>query len=223
MRQAAASTDKPAPAQVGSDLPPESGVSTDAIQAQLEKILASADFARSERLSRFLRFAVEQTLQGQGGQLKEHTIGIEVFDKSLFYDPRTDPIVRVEATRLRSKLKEYYATEGRGDPIVIDLHKGSYMPTFQKQELSQADSLPNEAAPVQLSPRLLRDWKMIALILTALLTICATLWAIVLHSRNLSLQRQVEAMKPPVAEREFAPVSFAKMSSDSKMPRLGLM
>lgn len=206
MKPEAASLDNPSQTQVGPGLPVEAGISAVAIQAQLEKILANADFARSERLSRFLRYAVEQTIQGQGEQIKEHTLGIEVFDKRPSYDTRIDPIVRVEATRLRSKLKEYYATEGRDDPILIELHKGSYMPAFQKQEHKETNSLPQEVTPIQPSLRPLRDWKMIALAAALLLAGGATYWASVLHSRNFSLQRQVEAMKPPIAEREFAPV-----------------
>ncbi len=206
MKPEAASIDNPSQTQVGAGLPIEAGVSIDAVQAQLEKILSSADFTRSERLSRFLRYAVEQTLQGRGERIKEHTLGIEVFDKTLSYDPRIDPIVRVEATRLRSKLKEYYATEGRDDPILIDLHKGGYVPVFHKQEHKETNSLPQEAAPIRPAPRSLRDWKMIALAAALLLAGGATYWASVLHSRNFSLQREVEAMKPPIAEREFAPV-----------------
>src|SRR5688500_14728047 len=64
------------------------------VRAQLKKILASEVFVRSERMSRFLRFIVEQTLQGRGGQLKEYLLGVEVFDRSPSYDPRIDPIVR---------------------------------------------------------------------------------------------------------------------------------
>ena len=64
---------------------------------------------------RFLRFAVEQSLQGRADQLKESVIGMEVFDRTSSFDPRTDTIVRVEARRLRSKLKDYYESEGRDD------------------------------------------------------------------------------------------------------------
>jgi Tol biopolymer transport system component len=79
---------------------------------------------------RFLRFTVEQTIQGQPNSLKESVLGMEVFDRTASFDPRTDTIVRVEARRLRSKLKEYYEGDGRGDPIRIDFPKGSYVPTF---------------------------------------------------------------------------------------------
>ena len=78
------------------------------IQAQLRKILASEQFANSDRMSRFLRFTVERAIQGKGDHLKEYLLGVEVFDRKESYDPRIDPIVRVEARRLRSKLKKYY-------------------------------------------------------------------------------------------------------------------
>src|SRR5262249_47372714 len=110
-------------------------LSAEAVQAQLAKILGSQAFGNSERLSRFLRFTVEQTLRGRGDQIKEYLLGLEVCDRNQSYDPRTDPIVRVEAGRLRSKLSEYYETEGRDDPLVIEYRKGSYVPAFQKRDL----------------------------------------------------------------------------------------
>src|SRR5262249_40005087 len=78
----------------------------------------------------FLRYTVEQTLAGAGGELKEYTIAAEVYGKSASYDPSVDSIVRVEAARLRSKLLEYYATRGSDDPVRIDLPKGTYTPVF---------------------------------------------------------------------------------------------
>src|SRR5689334_8380560 len=92
---------------------PAAGPDLAAIRAQVEKILTSSVFSRSHRLSRFLRFAVEQVLEGRGEELKEQLVGVEVFDRKSDYDPRVDPIVRVEARRLREKLKIYYASTGR--------------------------------------------------------------------------------------------------------------
>ena len=104
------------------------------MRAHLERILASRLFSRSDRLTRFLRFAVEQTLAGHGSQLKEQLVGVEVFDRKPDYDPRIDPIVRVEARRLRSKLKAYYLSAGRSDDVVIGLPKGSYVPFFRARK-----------------------------------------------------------------------------------------
>src|SRR5262245_58265786 len=99
------------------------------VRDQLERILASDIFTRSERLSAFLRYVVEQTLNGQGSVLKEQVLGIELYGKDHAFDRTVDPIVRVDARRLRDKLREYYAESPR-DPIVISLPKGSYVPTF---------------------------------------------------------------------------------------------
>jgi TolB-like protein/Flp pilus assembly protein TadD len=96
----------------------------------LEKILAHRLFVRSERMGRFLRFAVERTLAGQAEELKEYLIGVEVFDRRQSYDPRIDPIVRVEARRLRAKLRAYYDGDGRADSVMIEFARGSYAPRF---------------------------------------------------------------------------------------------
>ena len=87
-------------------------------------------------MARFLRFAVEHALCGRADDLKEYVIGVEVFDRSAEYDPRVDPIVRVEARRLRSKLKAYYEGEGSGDSVVIEFLSGSYAPSDGRRLLA---------------------------------------------------------------------------------------
>ena len=99
----------------------------------MEKILAGAAFARSGRMSRFLRLAVEYALDGRGAELKEYPIAVEVFDRPASFDPRADPIVRVEARRLRAKLRAYYEGEGRADDVVIELPTGGYAPVFRER------------------------------------------------------------------------------------------
>ena len=199
MRQEAATEGERLQGRVDPGPQLEPGPSRETVQAQLEKILASKDFSRSERLSRFLRYVVEQTIQGQGERLKEYTVGTEVFDRNQSYDPRTDPIVRVEAARLRSKLKEYYGTDGRDDPVFISFHKGSYIPAF----LNQTPAPALEEPPIPASPRALRDWKMVALVVALLLVAGVAYWASLLYTRNLSLQEQVEAQKLPTRGPEF--------------------
>jgi serine/threonine-protein kinase len=105
-------------------------VSTGGIRRSLEAILASESFVRSPRLARFLRYTVEQALDGNENALKEYVIGVEVFDRGRDYDPRIDPIVRVEARRLRAKLKRHYDTEGHEDGIAIEFPTGGYVPRF---------------------------------------------------------------------------------------------
>ena len=107
------------------------------IRAQLEKILASRLFAGSQRLSRFLRFGVEHALRDGGSQLNEYNIGVEVFGKAESFDPRIDSSVRVEAHRLRTKLKEYYQTEGRNDSIEIMIPKRGYVPIFRRRDATE--------------------------------------------------------------------------------------
>jgi adenylate cyclase len=93
----------------------------------LDRILASPCFVQSERQQRFLRFIVTETLAGHTDRLKGYTIAIEVFDRDVRFDPAIDAIVRVEAARLRAKLREYYDREGRNDPVRFELPKGAYV------------------------------------------------------------------------------------------------
>jgi len=82
-------------------------------------------------MARFLSFAVEHALAGTGDTLKEYVLGVEVFDRKKDYDPRIDPIVRVEARRLRAKLKAYYASAGKTDAVIVQFPKGAYAPVFR--------------------------------------------------------------------------------------------
>lgn len=135
-------------------------VTPEAVQAQLGKILASPVFSNSERLSRFLRFAVENALAGSEDRLREYTIGVEVFDRNESFDPRIDSIVRVEARRLRAKLERYYQTPAaRGDGFVIQFRKGSYVPLFALSDAG--DTRLRKAAPAPLRSR---DWFVIAVL-----------------------------------------------------------
>jgi TolB-like protein/Tfp pilus assembly protein PilF len=101
---------------------------------QLDRILASVTFRQVDRLKRFLSFIVLEALDGRGDQLKEYVIGVQVFDKDTSFDPRADPIVRVQARRLRARLVRYYREEGGSDAVVIELPKGGYAPVFKPRE-----------------------------------------------------------------------------------------
>src|SRR6516164_933882 len=120
------------------------------VRKELERVLASKGFARNERLSRFLRVVVERHLEGRDGDLKESVIGIEVFGRQPGFDPKQDSTVRTEAARLRARLAEYYAQEGSGDPILIDLPKGGYSPAFRSAFKSEAKSN-NRSRPLWLA------------------------------------------------------------------------
>ena len=104
------------------------------VRTQLERILASATFAGAERASSFLRFVVERALNGRASEIKETVIGVEVLGRAPSFDSKSDPIVRVEAGRLRNRLSAYYAAEGKADEIRIGLPKGGYVPEFSEQQ-----------------------------------------------------------------------------------------
>jgi len=131
VKQAAASAGAGRPNRKEGQPAAAAEIPAEAARAQLQKILSSETFVRAERLSRFLRFAVEQTLEGQGDKLKEYVVGVEVFQRQQDFDPRIDAVVRVEARRLRAHLMKYYETEGRDDPVRIDFPKGAYVPVFE--------------------------------------------------------------------------------------------
>ena len=97
-------------------------------------------------MSRFLRYTVELALTGHSADIKEYRLGVDVFDRKPGYDPRVDPIVRVEARRLRQKLCAYYAGEGRADGMLIDFEKGTYVPCFRERGAADAP-LSAAAAP----------------------------------------------------------------------------
>src|SRR3954468_20856657 len=101
---------------------------------QLERVLGSVAFRQVDRLKRFLSFIVSEALAGRGHQLKEYVIGVQVFDKDSSFDPRADPIVRVQARRLRARLVRYYREEGGDDTLVVELPKGGYAPVFKNRE-----------------------------------------------------------------------------------------
>ena len=110
-------------------------VSEREVRAQLGRILQSGTFKQWEPLRRFLKFAVECALDGATDQLKESVLGRVVFDRGSEFDPRTDSIVRQEATRLRGKLREYYEIDGSDDPVAIRFKEGSYVPVFVRSHL----------------------------------------------------------------------------------------
>jgi TolB-like protein/tetratricopeptide (TPR) repeat protein len=116
------------------------------VRSELDRLLQSALFSQSDRLGRFLRFAIENALAGNTDLLKEYVIGTEVYDRKPPYHPSQDSIVRTEARRLRSKLKEYYESEGKQNPVFIYFRPGTYVPLFRRNE-TVARPAPGEHSP----------------------------------------------------------------------------
>jgi adenylate cyclase len=103
---------------------PSGELAHDAIREQLDRILASREFHATTRMRDFLRFVVEETLAGRSDQLKGYTVATAVFGRDKDFDPALDPIVRIQAGKLRRELEAYYLVAGREDPIRIDIPKG---------------------------------------------------------------------------------------------------
>jgi TolB-like protein len=106
----------------------------DQLRAHVEKLLSSQALGGSEQLKRLLEVVVERTANGD--TVKEYTLGVEAFGRPADYDPKIDPIVRVQARRLRTKLDEYYSTEGVGDPIRVTMPKGGYVLVFESRAVA---------------------------------------------------------------------------------------
>src|ERR1700756_4171411 len=115
-----------------------------AVRQQLARIVSSPVFISSARLCRFLTHVVNRTVEGDVDSLKEFSIAMEVFDRTSDYDPNIDAIVRVQARRLRAKLKAYYEEgAGKSDPVLIALRPGRYLPIFRWLE-SQPSKQPGQ-------------------------------------------------------------------------------
>jgi hypothetical protein len=125
----------------------EDQLSEASIREELSRILESSLFAQSERLGRFLRFTVDTTLAGEADTLKEYLIGTEVYDRTPPYHPSADSIVRGEARRLRNKLKEYYDSVGKDDPVDIYYRPGSYVPAFRPRPSEGGEYTSTNAKP----------------------------------------------------------------------------
>src|SRR5262245_1746982 len=120
-----------------------------AIRHQLDRILNSGPFHQSQRRQRFLEYLVNETLAGRGERLKGYNIALEVFDRPETFDPTVDPVVRIEAARLREKLREYYGTDGQDDPVHIDLPKGTYTPAIEFRQVFSPRTARGEVSATQ--------------------------------------------------------------------------
>ena len=100
------------------------------IHDALQRVIGSQEFSTSERKKRFLKYIVQETLAGHADRIKAYTIAVDVFDRDPSFDPASDPVVRIEAGRLRRCLEHYYLAEGSADRIRITIPKGGYVPQF---------------------------------------------------------------------------------------------
>jgi adenylate cyclase len=174
------------------------------VRAALARILGSRCFGQAGRASDFLRFVVEQTLTGHGRNLKGYVIATAVFGRPADFDAQSDPLVRVEAGRLRRRLAEYYASEGEHDAVRISLPRGQYAPEWQYTAPPAAEVAP-PPAPVAREPSAdASRWRLVSVALAAALTLAvATL-----------IWREAAAPAEPTSNAAFV----AAMDDDDRVP-----
>ena len=201
------------------------------VETALEQLTSWPGLSRSPQLARFLNYIVRAKLRGDEASIKAYSIAVDVFGRPQTFDPQTDPIVRVQARRLRSVLNEFYSGEGAGSPVRIDLPVGGYVPQFHYRD----DSTPSEAsgpaqpvaAPVDAAresePRRqarlgLSDWMLYGLLLVVGLGIAVVLMQ-VLTPRPV----RVEVPLPPtIGIAEFTAITPGEATSTTNVAGLAL-
>jgi len=187
------------------------GLDPEAIREQLERLLAHPLFANSKRYPVFLAYAVEQTLKGGASDLKERSIGVEVFGRSPSYDANADPVVRITAGEVRKRLVQYYYDPAHNGELIVELPSGSYVPQFRASERPAAPepSLPTiEAETAAISPAITpnpqppaprRRWLMLAFLFGMVLVLAFALgWKL----------RDFQEFRPPTSiDRFWAPIT----------------
>jgi hypothetical protein len=168
--------------------------------AQIERLLDSHVLHGSESLCKLLRYLAEHALDHPGSPLKEYQIATEVFGRSPNFDPQSDSTIRVQAGRLRLKLAEYYATEGADEPIQVEIPKGTYVVSFHRREPSTAkhQELSDSGGRESKAARPVTDgtWKLVSLVLLALLIVAAATVALLL-ARNPRVADKTPESPPP--------------------------
>src|ERR1044071_3579108 len=128
-------------------------IAAEEIRAQVERMVRSKVFETSEVHRRLLLYLADKTIAGEADRLKEYTIGLEAFGKPPTYDPRQDAIVRLQIGRLRQKLGEYYRTEGKDDPVIMELPKGRFKLSWELRSVPAAPLDPVSTADPGVTPR----------------------------------------------------------------------
>ena len=187
------------------------------VRTALDRVLRSRAFEHADRASNFLRFVVAETLAGRGERLKGYTIAVQVFGRPVDFDAQTDPLVRVEAVRLRQRLVEYYAGEGAADPVRLVLPRGAYA-------VAAAHARPPERPSGRRSSPLLatllgerRRWPWFA----AALAVVAVTIAFALLLREPPAAPSMAAVPPEHAHKtRIVVVPLENLSADARFDRL---
>jgi len=196
---------------------------------QLERILESPEFIGSNRTHRFLRYVVEEALAGRANRIKAYSVAVAAFDRDESFDPQSDPIVRIEAGRVRRSLERYYLVAGAADPIRIDIPRGTYVPTFASVDIGKPDTLSgvSEPAPAQDDPTepppapgpralLLSQRSIFAIV--AILALVVTM-AVLLVELDPS-DEPADAVRPDLPRPSVAILAFSTSGGEQPIARL---
>jgi len=188
---------------------------SDEVRAYLRILLDRNEFDASQRNRRFLAYVVEETLEGRTDRIKAYSIALAAFDRTEDFNPLTDPIVRIEARRLRQSLEHYYLTAGRTDPIRIDIPKGSYVATFtyrdHKEEQAKASTIDDPVTAPEPPKRSKLRWKWLVPALAGL----ALLFAITTAGHMLiGLEQRPALEAADLANPSILVVPFEDAGSD---------
>jgi len=170
---------------------PDARPTNDEAVAALHRVLGSEVFEAAGRAREFLTFIVQETLAGRGDRLKGYSIAVQVFERPADFDAQTDPLVRVEAGRLRRRLAEYYQTQGRDDAVRIELPRGGYTPVFVRHAVES----PAAVEPQVVSPpsRRRAAWWPLGAVALALVALAAGLGWMFLAGKLQPVQTLVGA------------------------------
>jgi hypothetical protein len=180
---------------------PEIATELDSAREQVDRILASDTLRGSEVLRRLFRFLADKTFSGQGDQLKEYSVGLDALGKTPTYDPRQDAAVRLQASRLRQKLEEYYRGEGANDSLTIELPRGKFKIVWRQKETAgppSAHTLLPEPVIHPLESASLAKWRRLAVgfaFISAIL-VCVSAWSVIRVSRASATVHAVPRLTP---------------------------
>jgi len=199
----------------GSGARPAPGPGETDVRAQLDRILASAEFNVPERVRQFLSYVVEQTLAGHADRIKAYSVAVEVFGRDCNFDIQNDPVVRIEAGRLRRALERYYLLAGSPDPVLIEIPKGGYVPHFcwRADDLKQPKLPPGPAPELKPQPSssivdwLKRPWLVGSAVALAIGSAFAFIWMADLPSPAASAKGPALQEGPSLIVKPFVNLS----------------
>ena len=194
----------------------------DAVRAELARILESEPFRPSAQLRAFLRFIVETTLKGEADRIRAFTIAVEAFGRDRDFNPQTDPIVRVEAARLRRAIEQYYAGPGADAAVEIRVPRGGYVPDFSYRaragELPAAEVAPRAVMPQATARRPLPLVRQHPLAAAVLLSLIVAAGVVILRIGPAATPDVTASVARPIAAPQRSPLPVVSFDPVAPAP-----